>query len=87
METTVKIKLSSGKELELTLVELEELKKGFIDNTDIDNTGTDYTKWYPVFPYYPYYPYYPSSPWSTGDVIYTTDLRISNTSGKDDKSN
>lgn len=59
MESIVKIKLSTGKEIEVTLQELDELKKGLEDNTSLDPN-----KWYP-YPFYPnpIYPCQPNSPW------------------------
>ena len=60
MEVIVKIKLSSGKEIEVTLAEFEELKKEITDNA---------ARWYPV---YPYNPHIPSWPYAPGTPIYVS---------------
>jgi hypothetical protein len=60
---TIKIKLSTGKEIELTKEEYEEL---------IGRTVIAYPQ-YQIYPQpVPYIPQYPISPWTTQPVIYNS---------------
>jgi len=68
METKVTIKFSSGKELELTQVEYEELKSAFKEVVYVDKIT------YPITPTYPVYP----NP--TGPII--TYYKTDNTTGE-----
>ena len=65
MEMSVKIKLSSGKEIKLTKEEYEELKDSFGEVREVE-----VERWYPYYPYYPYEPYvHIPSNWCDGGSI------------------
>jgi hypothetical protein len=63
METTVKIKLSTGKEIDLTLDEFEELK-GRFEKVEYVTIPT-----YPTYPTVPQQPSYPIITYYSGTTV------------------
>lgn len=75
MKKTIVIELSSGKKIEMTEEEFEELQKSFSGKETIVYKFYPYS--YPICPSYPTYPSYPIMYWSTTDsTISSTYARV-----------